>query len=129
MAADDILVGRHSSSMRAPQLPVRIKRMKPLTFPIWSATIALFLLPAIEAGGQQIIASASAEAPNTIRITVVDETGQSIAGAKVSVREPGLSPVELWTDYAGHCAFESPGRSDGSGDQQAWLLPEHSERC
>ena len=65
----------------------------------------LFVWSAMQAAGQLNVASAPAEATNTIRATVVDETGQSVTGVKVSVRVPGQDPVELSTDYLGHCVF------------------------
>jgi hypothetical protein len=55
--------------------------------------------------GQQLSAPASGLQSATVRVTVVDETGQSIAGAQVSIHEPGLSPLVLRTDFAGHCDF------------------------
>ncbi len=60
---------------------------------------------AVLACGQQNTVPTAANESNSVRVTVVDETGQSIAGARVSVREPGRSPVDLWTDYGGRCAF------------------------
>ena len=41
-------------------------------------------------------------------ITVVDENGVAVAGAQVNIVEPGLPPLSLWTDYAGHCVFTLP---------------------
>lgn len=38
-------------------------------------------------------------------LTVVDENGLAVSGAQVTVLEPGLTAVRLWTDYAGHCAY------------------------
>jgi len=38
-------------------------------------------------------------------ITVVDENGVAVAGAQVTVTEPGVAPLHLWTDFAGHCRF------------------------
>ncbi|MGH9604794.1 MAG: TonB-dependent receptor [Terracidiphilus sp.] len=57
------------------------------------------------AGGQP----RTAHAP--VVITVVDETGVAVAGTQVTIVEPGLAPVHLWTDYAGHCAFVPPGNA------------------
>lgn len=43
-----------------------------------------------------------------VLITVVDENGIAVAGAQVTVTEPGAAPLHLWTDYAGHCTFTLP---------------------
>jgi hypothetical protein len=40
-----------------------------------------------------------------VTLTVVDENGLAVSGAQVSILEPGLAAVPLWTDYAGHCAY------------------------
>ena len=40
-----------------------------------------------------------------VRVTVVDENGQAVAGAQVTVVEPGESPLALWSDFAGRCGF------------------------
>jgi len=63
----------------------------------------LFMAYAMGAGGEQLAAPDPDELPVTLHVTVVDETGQSIAGAKVLVREPGRGPGELWTGFTGHC--------------------------
>lgn len=42
---------------------------------------------------------------NSVRVVVVDETGQSVADAKITIRQQGQNPVELRSDYAGHCEF------------------------
>lgn len=55
--------------------------------------------------GAQQKASAPVDPAVPVRITVVDETGQNVPGAQVSIREPAQRPVELWTDYAGNCVF------------------------
>ncbi len=59
----------------------------------------LFLLCAAWAGAQQ----GAARSP--VQVTAVDENGTPVAGAAISVQEPGLGVVQLWTDYAGHCAY------------------------
>jgi hypothetical protein len=41
----------------------------------------------------------------TVALTAVDENGVVVPGAEVTVLEPGLSPVQLRTDYAGHAAY------------------------
>ena len=38
-------------------------------------------------------------------ITVVDENGQAVEGARVTIAEQGAEPIQLWTDYAGNCAY------------------------
>ena len=38
-------------------------------------------------------------------LTVVDENGVAVSGAQVTILEPGLTAVRLWTDYAGHCTY------------------------
>ena len=63
------------------------------------------------ATAQQESSPSSIHIVNSIRVTVVDETGQGIAGAEVSVREPGQSPIQLWSDYAGHCDFVLRGNA------------------
>jgi hypothetical protein len=44
-------------------------------------------------------------ARTAVTITAVDENGVAVAGAQISILEPGSNPVQLWTDYAGHCAY------------------------
>jgi hypothetical protein len=41
-----------------------------------------------------------------VTVTVVDENGVAVTDAQVTIREPGLSPVELHTDFAGNCVFK-----------------------
>lgn len=38
-------------------------------------------------------------------VTVVDENGQAVSGAQVTITEQGTAPAQLWTDYAGHCSY------------------------
>jgi len=40
-----------------------------------------------------------------VTLTVVDENGLAVSGAQVTILEPGLAAIRLWTDYAGHCAY------------------------
>ncbi len=40
-----------------------------------------------------------------ITVTVVDENGQAVSGAQVTITEQGIAPAQLWTDYAGHCSY------------------------
>ena len=79
--------------------------MRLLYFSFRAVFFWIFISYAEFAGGQQLTTSASHEPASSVRITVVDETGQSVTGVKVSVRVPGQNPVELWTDYLGHCVF------------------------
>ena len=44
-----------------------------------------------------------------ITLTVSDENGHAVEGAQVTIAEPGVSPVQLWTDYAGTCSYELRG--------------------
>ncbi len=39
-----------------------------------------------------------------IIFTVVDENGQAVPGAEVTILEPSLAAASHWTDYAGHCS-------------------------
>jgi hypothetical protein len=59
----------------------------------------LFWFCAACAGGQ----------PRDSRAQVVliasDETGVAVSGAEVTVFEPGLAPLHVWTDYAGRCSY------------------------
>ena len=59
----------------------------------------LFLLCAVSLIGQPRATRAA------VSLTVADETGVSISGAQVTVLEPGLAPLNLWTDYSGHCSY------------------------
>ena len=58
----------------------------------------LLLFGASIAGGQP------QEANSPVAITVADENGAAVAGARVTIKEPGTAPAQLWTDYAGHCS-------------------------
>jgi len=40
-----------------------------------------------------------------VALTVVDENGLAVPGARIRVLEPGLSPMQLWTDYAGRADY------------------------
>src|SRR3984885_6631461 len=42
---------------------------------------------------------------SSVTITVVDEDGQPLSDAQITLFEPGRSPVHLQTDYAGRCAY------------------------
>ena len=57
------------------------------------------MLGAAIAGGQY-------EAANSpVTISVADENGAAVAGARVTIVEPGTEPAQLWTDYAGNCRY------------------------
>ena len=47
-----------------------------------------------------------------VAVTVADENGVAVHGVEVTILEPGLTAIHLWTDYAGHATFtprqESP---------------------
>lgn len=59
----------------------------------------LFLFCSTFAGSQQEAARAA------VLLTAADENGVAVASAQVTILEPGQSPAQLWTDYAGHCAY------------------------
>jgi hypothetical protein len=63
----------------------------------------LLLFCAVVAGGQQ--QPARAPAALTVHFTVVDENGVAVPAAQVTILEPGQIPLQLWTDYDGHCSF------------------------
>lgn len=49
------------------------------------------------------VSKAGAQLP--IVFTAVDENGVTVPDASVSILEQGLPPVQLHTDYAGHCSY------------------------
>ena len=56
------------------------------------------------AGAQQTTVGAEQKAAGAhVTVTVVDENGQAVEGAQVTIAEPGAEPMQLWTDYAGNC--------------------------
>jgi hypothetical protein len=59
----------------------------------------LLLTCAALLGGQTLAAR------TPVIFTVVDENGQAVAGAQVTITEAGLGPAQLWTDYAGSCRY------------------------
>src|SRR5271170_527436 len=63
----------------------------------------VLLLSAVLAGGQ-----VAAPRP-AITLTVVDEDGLPVPGARITVSEPGRATVRFETDYAGRCAFTLQG--------------------
>ncbi len=46
--------------------------------------------------------------PSQVVVTVVDENGVGVSRARVTIAEPNLAPLQLWTNYAGHCTFTLP---------------------
>ena len=52
-----------------------------------------------------LAAMASGQMRASVTLTVVDEDGVAVAGAQVTVSEPGLGPALLRTDFAGNCSF------------------------
>ena len=51
-----------------------------------------------------VLASGQACIP-TVNLTVVDEDGLPVPDAQVTLSEPGRTPVQLQTDYAGRCLY------------------------
>jgi hypothetical protein len=51
------------------------------------------------------VVSAGAHAQRRVTLTVVDENGQAVSHAEVTVQQPGREPVKVWTDYAGRCEY------------------------
>src|SRR5450631_2246428 len=60
---------------------------------------------AVVADGQQQAARVPATPTNSVRLTVIDENGVVVPAAQVTILGPGQSPLQLWTDYEGHCSF------------------------
>ncbi len=53
-----------------------------------------------------VLAGGQAPSPRrAITLMVVDEDGLPVSGAQVTLSEPGASPIQCQTDYAGRCAF------------------------
>jgi hypothetical protein len=53
-----------------------------------------------------VLASGQVTAPlPTVSLTVVDEDGLPVSDAQVTLSEPGRTPVQLQTDYAGRCVY------------------------
>ena len=65
----------------------------------WAFCGLLFLVCAVIASGQSSTNRAS------VTVMVVDENGQAVEGAQVTIAEPGTEPARLWTDYAGNCEY------------------------
>ncbi len=56
------------------------------------------------------LVSAQAAGRAAVSLAVVDENGQPVSGAEITLEEPGSAPRQCWTDYAGHCQFAAaPG--------------------
>ncbi len=70
-----------------------------------SVTCLLQLLCAVIAYGQQQPPRASGHPAGPVRLTVVDENGQAVPGAHITIVEPGQSDLQIWTDFDGHCSF------------------------
>jgi hypothetical protein len=65
----------------------------------WMVVEVVLVCSSVLAGGQ-------APTPRrAINLVVVDENGLPVSGAEVTLSEPALSPMQCWTDFAGHCAF------------------------
>jgi hypothetical protein len=67
--------------------------------------VLLLIVCSMIAGGQQPSARAPDGAPDSVVVTVIDENGVAVSAVQVTIREPGESALELWTDYDGHCSF------------------------
>jgi hypothetical protein len=68
----------------------------------WAKQVVLWLLflsCAIAASGQ------TQGFHTIVTVTAVDENGQPVAGAQVTIAEPGIEPAHLWTDFAGNCNY------------------------
>lgn len=50
---------------------------------------------------------ASVRDPRAVVMTVVDETGLTVAGAQVTVQQPGQAPIRIVTDYTGRCSWSA----------------------
>lgn len=74
-------------------------RMKSAT-PAVLASLALLLI-----SGAALARGEERPSHAPVQITVVDENGVAVPDAQVTIEEPGLTPVRMWTDYAGHCTF------------------------
>ncbi len=69
------------------------------------AVCGLLLCLCVPGLGAPQLAAHQPAAHKTVVFTAVDENGAIISGARLTITEPGLPPVELWTDYAGQCRF------------------------
>lgn len=69
-----------------------------------SLTVKCFILVLLFLFSLGLVRAQSSAAHAPIIFTVVDENGQAVPGAEVTILEPSLSAVSHWTDYAGHCS-------------------------
>jgi hypothetical protein len=76
--------------------------MQPRCSAFWTVALLLCFL-AVSLADAQTPPVPGANTPVTL--TVLDERGQAVSHAEVTVLEPGLPPVKVWTDYAGHCRY------------------------
>jgi len=77
-----------------------------MRFPIRAFTL-IALLPPL--GFFVSVLSGQAPAPRTIAISIVDETGEAVADAQVTVQESGHGEKRLASDYAGRTSFTLQG--------------------
>ena len=104
---------RYTDAVTGPQEALKFRLMARVNLCCGKLVIAslLALFCAGGAGGQQEGARGSAGladadgAADPVRVTVVDENGVPVAGAQVTILEPGQNAVQLWTGYDGHCSF------------------------
>jgi hypothetical protein len=89
------------SRMEKP-LSANLPLCRPIRYLSLLALVFWLLLPISN------FAFAQPPAAHSVVITVVDENGVDVAGAQVTVIEPGLPPFHLWTDYAGRCVLTLP---------------------
>ena len=54
---------------------------------------------------EQIGMAVSRTAADSIHLIVVDENGVPVPAAQVTILEPGYGPLEIWSDFDGHCSF------------------------
>jgi len=70
------------------------------------AVLALGLACGLACGLADRVADAQPNAVHPrVTLTVVDENGQAVEGAQVTIAEPGAERAQLWTDYAGNCSY------------------------
>ena len=62
------------------------------------AGLSLLFCAALAGGQPQIVRA-------RVAVSVVDENGQPVQGAQVTIAEPGLAAAQVWTDYAGNCSY------------------------
>ena len=87
------------------EIPICVKPHSRRPFRAFRSPLALtsLLLLAIAFG------TAQAQPPQArVVVIVVDENGVAIPGAQVTIVEPNIAPLHLWTDFAGRCTFTLP---------------------